>query len=137
MHGTGFVAGDNRVEDSDFDLSPNQQVTSGGAFRLKDRMRNLLKAVWLGSRKGLSLPDPRPGQNIDMITVTKTLPAFKFPFIKDNAGLPQEVTLKGTAYGGEDPYMYALPRWGTLPGKKTPEWRRLLSDAKDHPRDPD
>jgi hypothetical protein len=28
------------------------------------------------------------------------------------------ITLKGEAYGGEDPHMYGLPRWGSTPNKR-------------------
>ena len=125
--GSGFQDGDAKVDSHNFGTG-DEHVSSGGAPTLKLRMMNLLKGLFPSG--GVSLAQPRGGQNVDQITITKVVPMFKIPFLsKGNAGLPKEITLKGQAYGGEDPYMYALPRWGTTDGTNNPEWRKLLSEA--------
>jgi hypothetical protein len=131
--GTGFQDGDDSVSGRNFGVSDDTHVTSGGAFALSDRMKNLLRGFFPGGLgKGGGMAQPRAGQNVDQITITRVIPTFRIPFTKRNAGMPKEITLKGTAYGGEDPYMYALPRWGTTPTSgRVPEWRRLLRSAKD------
>jgi len=115
----------------DFGISEETQANSGGAFALFDRMKNLV-AGFLGikGRSNVTLLPPRISQNVDQITITKILPMFKIPFMKGNAGLPDQIILQSTAYGGEDPHMYALPRWGIdSTSKGVPEWRNFLKSA--------
>jgi hypothetical protein len=129
--GSGYQDADATVGNKNFDTG-NETVNSGGSPVLFTRMINLLKGLFPGG--GVSLAQPVSGQNVDQITVTKVMPMFKIPFLsKGNAGLPQQIVLQGQAYGGEDPYMYALPRWGTTSdpgnGGTSPEWRKLLHEA--------
>lgn len=125
--GSGFRDADAKIDDTNFGITGTGSVSSRGAPTLFLRMINLLKGLFPGG--GVTLSQPRSGQNVDQITITRIIPTFKIPFMKGNAGLPKQIVLQGQAYGGEDPYMYALPRWGATGNDSHPEWRKLLSDT--------
>ena len=38
---------------------------------------------------------------------------------------------KGTAYGGEDTFMYGLPRWGRTGSNSGAEWKNLVAPQGD------
>jgi hypothetical protein len=126
--GSGYQDVNTTVNNSTFDTG-NEQVGSGSSPVLFVRMLNLLKGLFPGG--GVSLAQPVTGINIDQVTITKVVPMFKIPFLsKGNAGLPKQIVLQGQAYGGEDPSMYALPRWGLASDSgNTPEWRKYLTEA--------
>ena len=56
-------------------------------------------------QKGLLIPPPKQGVNSDQVQVVRVLTPPKI------LNLPN-IPLQATAYGGEDPHMYGLPRWG-------------------------
>lgn len=133
----GFGPGVDRIDANEnvgrtnFEISNNTQASSGGAPKLFDRLKILVAGLFTASeRNSVSVLTPRSGQNVDQVTVTRTFTMPKIPFMKGSFALPDQITLKGVAYGGEDPYMYALPRWGkTSDSGIVPEWRNLLKDA--------
>jgi hypothetical protein len=66
-----------------------------------------------GEQARLFIPQPDRGLTTDKVKVIRVLnPPNLFGFKLD------PIILKGEAYGGEDPHMYGLPRWGSTPTKK-------------------
>jgi hypothetical protein len=60
-----------------------------------------------GENQKLYVPPPNIGVNTDQVKVVRVMaPPSIF-----GRQLPS-LTLEGDAYGGEDPHMYSLPRWG-------------------------
>jgi len=71
-------------------------------------MINLLKGLF--PRGGVTLTQPPGGQNVDQ----SRLPGgadVQAPFMKRERGLRKKSPSRAGVCG-EDPYMYALPRWG-------------------------
>lgn len=62
-----------------------------------------------GERQNLFVPAPVLGVNTDMVKVVRVMTPPKVLTMT----LPQ-VVVAGKAYGGEDPHMFALPRWGVV-----------------------
>jgi hypothetical protein len=64
-----------------------------------------------GEQEKLFIPEPHAGLNSDAVNVVRLLQPPK------NMGLKlPPIKLEATAYGGEDPHMYGLPRWGRPQG---------------------
>jgi TadE-like protein len=121
---------DPSINGSNMDIAPNS-TESSVTGTVYDRMRSFVRDLFSpGEKNSVFVPAPVTGQNVDQINVYRTLRVPHIPFFTSKDKLPSRILLKGTAYGGEDPFMYALPRWGkTDDSGNTPEWRNLLLGA--------
>jgi hypothetical protein len=80
--------------------------------------------VFLQLREGegwtASPPTIRLGSDEVRVTTRATFPSV--------AGFEaQDISLEANAYGGEDTYMYGLPRWGSRAQDGRPYWQYLMS----------
>ena len=77
------------------------------------------------------VPPPLIGQNIDKVKVVRVINVPKIPFF-ESKNASKQIKLEGTAWGGEDTYMYGLPRWGQTSNVNNTgsdsEWRKLAGD---------
>lgn len=89
----------------------------------------LIKEQLFPKNAQVIIPAPVIGQNIDKVSVFRLIDVPNIPFIKPGT-LPKQIQLQGTAWGGEDTYMYALPRWGQTGsgGSGAPEWNNLTKE---------
>src|SRR5205807_1992884 len=100
------------VNDKTVGVSANTSVSPLSGVPLFDRMKTVVRRFFSPGER-VQLAFPRTGRNgVDQINVYRTLSAPHIPFFSGKDGMPSNIVLKGTAYGGEDPFMYALPRWG-------------------------
>ena len=120
------------VNDKTVGVSPNTSVSPLSGVPLFDRMKTVVRGLFSPGER-VQLAFPRTGQNVDQINVYRTLNTPHIPFFSGKDGMPSKIVLKGTSYGGEDPFMYALPRWGKTSenNDNTPEWYRLMKDARE------
>ena len=103
--------------------SPTPAVSGGG---LAGKINKLVRALFPGTSESEAyLQPPVIGQNVDTVYVTRVITMPRIPFLNDNTTRPQ-VTIQGTAYGGEDTFMYGLPRWGKTASSNNPEWQTLV-----------
>ncbi len=88
-------------------------------------------------QEAVFIPKPIVGQNVDEVQVHRFLKLPDIPFL--NRRGVDRVKLSGRAWGGEDTYMYGLPRWGKTgsssdlggnSGSGEYEWQRLLQGTK-------
>lgn len=111
---------------------------SAGAERrsLYGKVRGMVHDMFpQSSQEDLFVPAPKIGLNVDKVKVVRVIKLPKIPFF--NWGDSQKsINLVGTAYGGEDPYMYGLPRWGQAgsgtslnSGNGDPEWKKMINEA--------
>jgi len=134
--GMGRVVVNPDVKDATMEISNDNSVGPLSGQSLYDRLRVMVKGLYApGERSSVQIESPLSGQSVDQVNVYRILKMPHIPFFKDKANpLPESIMLKGTAYGGEDPFMYALPRWGTTNEHgNTPEWYILLKDARTNP----
>lgn len=79
--------------------------------------------------KSVFVPKPTIGQNVDEVQVYRFVKLPKIPFMNRNSD-NQTVRLEGKAWGGEDTYMYGLPRWGKTGNNNGGlEWQRLIKNS--------
>ncbi len=97
------------------DDEKRQYQQSGQAGRRFDKgvygkIQKAVRSIFEGDESGISIPPPKYGSVgfSDKVTVQRVIvPPSIFGMTLD----PQVV--EGTAYGGEDPHMYGLVRWGS------------------------
>src|SRR5258706_6523351 len=71
--GADQLSADSTVGRTKFEINDQTQASSGGSYVLLDRMKNLVGS-FLGVGKGADIRvfDPRSGQNVDFIKITRT-----------------------------------------------------------------
>jgi hypothetical protein len=104
---------------------PNDRASVYGKFYYLVKNNFFAKSV----QNEVIIPQPIIGQNIDKVSVTRLINVPNIPFLKSGT-LPSQVQVQGTAWGGEDTYMYGLPRWGPTTGSDTPEWKDLIKPGQ-------
>jgi len=78
------------------------------------------------------VPKPVIGQNVDEVQVYRIVNLPKIPFMTRDSD-NQRIRLQGRAWGGEDTYMYGLPRWGkTANNNGELEWHRLIRGSSNN-----
>jgi len=108
--------------------APTRPVAGGG---LAGKINKLVRDLFPGtSETEAYVPPPVIGQNVDTVSVIRKITMPRIPFL-NNPGTAPQVTIQGTAYGGEDTFMYGLPRWGTTASAADPEWKTLVNQKGD------
>jgi hypothetical protein len=92
-----------------------------------EKFHKRVKAMFPYARKSTYVPPPEIGQNVDRVKVIRVINLPKIPFFEWKTKDTQ-VKLKGEAYGGEDTFMYGLPRWGRSNSAES-EWRSLVREG--------
>lgn len=114
-------------------MDPKQaHVTSPPPDSVYEKYYKVVKKMFGAYAGQTFVPPPVIGQNVDQVTVARviSLTKLKVPGFKWKQ---DQAVLSGKAWGGEDTYMYGLPRWGKSGGSGgsngQPEWKNLLRET--------
>jgi hypothetical protein len=124
---------DGEHDDDPTNSDPSEKYTKKSRSDLKahsvyGKFFNLAKGMFSpGVRDQVFVPLPKIGQNVDEVKVIRLIDLPKLPFMKESSSFGQ-IKLEGTAWGGESPSMYALPRWGNGPNGE-PAWKGMVRDS--------
>lgn len=96
-----------------------------------DKFSQLVKAMFpSNAQNDLYVQPPQEGQNFDKIKIVRVINLPKLPFWSWGSDSHPQIKLEGDAWGGEDTYMYGLPRWGkTSTSGNDPEWKRMMTQS--------
>ena len=109
--------------DEKFTGTPNQP----GGDSVYSRLYTMVKQNFFPHNQGeVFIPKPVIGQNVDRVKIVRVLDVPKLPFLSGET-MPKQIKIEATAWGGEDTYMYGLPRWGKSTTSNS-EWRRMVGD---------
>ena len=108
--------------------APTPAATGGG---LSGKINDLVRALFPGTSSAQAyLQPPVIGQNVDTVSVVRVVTMPRIPFMNDPGTRPQ-ITIHATSYGGEDTFMYGLPRWGRTASSSDAQWKDFVGQKGD------